>query len=190
MELILPVETECLEIKQDLGYSHYVYLRGIFWSLLSLTKAWKGWGACGHLHLGTRSRKMWTRVRVDVVQELSLVTGRPPAGKQAVCSGEVQHPNPVVRVSSSPRGRRPGAPPAQSSRRPVAGCPCWWSQGICLRSHRGNSWGALELIPPYSSSLCPVPLLKPSNPVQSRCSWTADSSLFSAGSRTGMSWAF
>ena len=39
MELILPVETECLEIKQDLGYSHYVYLRGIFWSLLSLTKA-------------------------------------------------------------------------------------------------------------------------------------------------------
>lgn len=149
MELILPVETECLEIKQDLGYSHYVYLRGIFWSLLSLTKAWKGWGACGHLHLGTRSRQMWTRVRVDVVQELSLVTGRPPAGKQAVCSGEVQHPNPVVRVSSSPRGRRPGAPPAQSSRRPVAGCPCWWSIFWVFRNYIWDSFVFLKLLEIY-----------------------------------------
>lgn len=68
-----------------------VYSRDTFWNMfLSLSpKPEGGWAAGTHFDFGTPSRPMWPMRRVNEVPELSPLTGSPTAGRQAVCTSEV-----------------------------------------------------------------------------------------------------
>ena len=93
-----------MEIKQNLEYSGYVYTLGESFGVFSSVshqnlKAFEV--LVSAFILAPTAAKCGPRESGDVGLGAVL---RSPAGKQAVCAGEDQHPRTDVRVSASPPG--------------------------------------------------------------------------------------
>lgn len=166
-----------LEIKWDLEYSHFVYSRGIFWSLFFSHWSLKVVGLLVSTFILASLVGRWSHEWGWSCVVLGAVPGQqppPPPPPQLESRQFVQVKSCILlqllRVSTSPPSRFLGAPSEWAR----AGCPSSWSQDICTRYPRSQLRSSL-----VNTSL-PHPRATPEpDPFGSGYSWTGDCHLFS-----------